>query len=112
MALANEERVRGRIEDWRRRLIDLSYRNRLINYGATRATTIEVETPDLETLVADPSSAKPWSFYLPPDEEEQEGEEDGSEGSAIVDELVIRAAREARGPRADEIVARGDLSAR
>jgi len=63
MAATNEELVRVRIEDWRRRLIDLSYRNRLINYRPTRATTIEIETPDLAMLLADPSSATPWSFY-------------------------------------------------
>jgi polyhydroxyalkanoate synthesis regulator phasin len=108
----SQEAVRGRIEDWRRRLIDLSYRNRLINYRPTRATTIEIETPELETLLADPSSATPWGFYFPPEEDEEEVDEAESEAAAIVDQLVIRAAHAARSPRADEIVARGELNAR
>ena len=35
MATRDQTLVHDRIEDWRRRLIDLSYRNRLIKYRAT-----------------------------------------------------------------------------
>lgn len=55
-----------RLEDWRRRLIDLSHRNRLIAYRPTKATTLEVVAPSLPELLADPDQQDPWSFYLPP----------------------------------------------
>ena len=112
MATHNEQLVRDRIEDWRRRLIDLSYRNRLIKYRATQASTIEIETPDLETLLADPTGGAPWNFYFPPEEDEEAVDEMESDATAVVDQLVIRAAQAARTARTDEIVARGDLTAR
>ena len=112
MSTRNEQLVRDRIEDWRRRLIDLSYRNRLIKYRPTQASTIEVEAPDIETLLADPSSGAPWNFYFPPEEDEDEVDALESDAAAVVDQLAIRAAHAARSPRSDEIVARGELSAR
>ena len=77
-----------------------------------RRMRIEIESPDLETLLADPGSGVPWTFYLPPEEDEDAADEMESEAAAVVDQLVIRAARAARSPRPDEIVARGDLNAR
>ena len=53
--------VDRRIEDWRRRLIDLSHRNRLIAYKATRATTLEIAAPGLDELLADPDRGVPWT---------------------------------------------------
>jgi hypothetical protein len=48
------ELVAARVDEWRRKLIDLSYRNRLINYKPTRASTIEIATPSLSVLLEDP----------------------------------------------------------
>lgn len=67
-----ERIIRARIDEWRRRLIDLSYRNRLIKYRPTRASTIEIESPDLEILLRDLGRTAPWRFYFPPEPEEQE----------------------------------------
>ncbi len=112
MEISSEDQpVRQRIDVWRRRLIDLSYRNRLIKYRPTTATTLEIESPDIETLFADPGGGVPWNFYFPP-EEEDEQDEQSEDAAAIVDQLVIRAAQVGRAPRANEIVVRGELGAR
>jgi Cdc6-like AAA superfamily ATPase len=96
--------VLDRIEDWRRRLIDLSYRNRLIRYKPTRATTLEIESPDLDVLLADRDRTAPWRFFFPPEpEEESAGEEE--DAASFVDSVVVTGAQRIdRSPRPDEIV--------
>jgi hypothetical protein len=43
------DRLTHRLENWKRQLIDLSRRNRLLNYKPTKASTVEVvdEVPQL-----------------------------------------------------------------
>ena len=65
--------VHARVDEWRRRLIDLTYRNRLIKYRPTRASTIEIESPDLQTLLGDLARTAPWRFYFPPEPSEPDG---------------------------------------
>jgi hypothetical protein len=100
----DDKLVLERIDGWPRRLIDLSYRNRLIKYRPTVASTLEIEAPDIQTLLADPGRGAPWRFYFPPEpEEKQAGSDD--DAATFVDELVVRAAQDAeRAPRPDEIV--------
>src|SRR4051812_17426460 len=96
--------TRDRIEDWRRRLIDLTYRNRLIRYRPTRASTIEIASPSLTTLLENPSRALPWRFYFPPElvEEEPTDEQDTA---AVVDEIIVQSRPVTqRPPEDDEIV--------
>ena len=80
----------ARIDDWRRRLIDLSHRNRLIAYKPTKATTLEVVAPRLEVLLGDLDRSEPWDFYFPP-EPEPEDEEELSDAARAVDEFIVRA---------------------
>ena len=86
-AEAIESLIKDRIEDWRRHLIDLSFRNRLINYRPTKSSTLEVQSPSIHELLADPERREPFDFFFPP-----ELGEDGatSEISAFpgVDEIV------------------------
>lgn len=106
-----ERIIRARIDEWRRRLIDLSYRNRLIKYRPTRASTIEIESPDLEILLRDLGRTAPWRFYFPPEPEEQE-EQLELDAATLVDQVVVRSVQESRPPQHDEIVVRGEESAR
>lgn len=110
-AEGGEHLVLERIEDWRRLLIDLSYRNRLIRYRPTKASTIEIESPELEKLLHDPGSGAFWRFYFPPDLPD---EELGSDDAAnFVDDVVVSQAQHAeRQPLANEIVVKGETSAR
>ena len=94
--------VARRIEDWRRRLIDLSHRNRLIAYKATKATTLEIAAPSIHELLADPDRGEPWDFYFPPEPEDEDGES-ASEAATTVDELVVRSQNRDRPRRPNEI---------
>ena len=105
--------VAERLEDWRRRLIDLSFRNRLIKYRKTKASTLEIEAPSLEELLADPGRPQPWRFYFPPEPEEEQGELvlDESDTAAFLDEVILKSAvHPDQPPQPDEIVVR-DLNA-
>lgn len=84
---AIESLVKGRIEDWRRHLIDLSFRNRLINYRPTKSSTLRVQSPSIHELLADPERREPFDFFVPPD---PEGDGVASESPAApeVDEIV------------------------
>jgi hypothetical protein len=96
------EKVQARVEDWRRRLIDLSYRNRLIHFKPTKASTLIIEAPAVDRLLADPASGHQWSFYFPP--ERVGTDEDGeSDAARILEERIVHDAAHAQ-PRPDEIV--------
>jgi hypothetical protein len=107
MATDAPELVAARLDEWRRKLIDLSYRNRLINYKPTRASTIEIATPSLEVILADPDRVIPWRFYFPPEVETDEAEDNRA---SLFDELVVRAAGKGRAPEPDEIVAANETN--
>lgn len=111
MSEIGERIVRERINDWRRHLIDLSYRNRLIKYRPTVASTIEIETPELEVLLADIGGSKPWRFFFPPEPSEDE-EQQEIDAATFVDEVVVRSVREGPAPQADEIVVKGEINPR
>src|SRR5919206_1359198 len=99
---ADPQHVARRIDDWRRRLIDLTYRNRLIKYRPTVATTLQVVAPSLVELIADPGRAAPWRFYFPP--EPRDDEVDESDTASTLDDAVLKAAHTSDRPRRpDEI---------
>src|SRR3954471_3478581 len=97
-----DARVEQRLEDWRRRLIDLSHRNRLIAFKATKATTLQITAPSVHALLADPARAQPWDFYFPPPPEESDEADDASTTASEVDRFALRSATH-RGRRANEI---------
>ncbi len=61
-------KTRVRIEDWKRNLIDLTRRNRLLFFSPGRRTTLHITGPSFteifQRLVVD---EKEWSFYPPED---------------------------------------------
>src|SRR3954453_6507154 len=94
--------VGARLEDWRGRLIDLSHRNRLIAFKATKATTLTIAAPSIHELLADPERAQPWDFFFPPPLDE-ETEDDTSDTASAVDRYALSAARPQRVRCANEI---------
>lgn len=105
--------VLARIEDWRRRLIDLSYRNRLIRYRPTTASTLEIAAPAVDILLADLGRTAPWKFYFPPepDDVESNASDDPdalvSDTATFLDARIVEEAQQVpHAPRADEIVVR------
>src|SRR5687767_2194042 len=88
--LAADAQVLARIEDWRRRLIDLTYRNRLISYKPTKASTLQIEAPSIYELVDGREEGARWGFYLPPEPPESD-EADVSDAADFVDETLLEA---------------------
>ena len=102
LAETDQRLVEGRLEEWRRRLIDLSHRNRLIAYRPTKATTLHIAAPSIHELLADPDRTQPWDFYFPPELEDEQGS--GGESAAdTVDELLIRSRARSRTRQPNEI---------
>ena len=66
------ERFKAILAGWRTSLVDLSGRNRLLNFRHTNAATLEIERPSVEELIE--GLERGWEFAPLPDEE-QDAEE-------------------------------------
>src|SRR4051812_12186131 len=95
--------VTARVHDWRGRLIDLTYRNRLIRYTHQKASSLAITGPDIGTILADPERSRPWRFYLPPEETADDGDDESDTGGFLRD-VVVGATERHRTPAADELV--------
>src|SRR5579864_7508074 len=61
-------RVTQRVEEWKRKIVDLSRRNRLLYFARTRGSTLKIKEPTLpEVFDRLVNSEKAWEFYMPPD---------------------------------------------
>jgi len=62
------QKTLSQIEEWKRRLVDLSRRNRLLYFKQTTSSTVRVEAPGLDEvfdrLVVE---ELPWRFFSPPE---------------------------------------------
>ncbi len=66
------ERLSGVVAKWRTSLVDLSGRNRLLNFRHTRAATLEITHPSAVALVA--GLERGWDFEHLPEEESEPGQ--------------------------------------
>jgi hypothetical protein len=73
--LEGRDRVLAQIELWRRELVNLTRRNRLLNFRPSKSSTLElvVEPDELSSVVEHVLAGKFWRFFEPP--EVAEGEE-------------------------------------
>lgn len=102
--------VRRRVQDWAKRLIDLSRRNRLLYYRPTKRTTLRLVAPDAieiaETLLAEGS----WRFYEPPEVDDAGSAESVSEALSLkparARELVTHHADRSELVRSLEVISR------
>jgi len=61
-------RVTQRVEEWKRKIVDLSRRNRLLHFARTRGSTLKVAEPSLPEIFDRLVNAeKAWEFCMPPD---------------------------------------------
>ncbi|MGW2339072.1 DUF3320 domain-containing protein [Streptomyces sp. NPDC001661] len=98
------ERLKAKLAGWRNSLVDLSGRNRLLNFRHTRSSTLGIAYPDAVELIEKIDSG--WDFAPLPDEEpEPEAEPQSSAarpGPGIVTQKttspqLLRALRNLRG---------------
>ena len=68
-------KLNTRIDEWKRKLIDLSRRNRLLFFTPTRSSSLRVIEPQpaevFRRLVV---TEKPWKFFIPPEENAEQEE--------------------------------------
>ena len=86
------DRLKAMLESWRTSLVDLSGRNRLLNFRHTKSATLEISTPSAQELVE--GLARGWDFAPLPDDEPEAGE-DGRPRDVVLAK---------KGERADGIV--------
>ncbi len=73
MAQLNSSPSMRRVEDWKSRLIDLTRRNNLLYFHATRRGNLPINKPDAETIFKElVIKKKHLEFWMPPEEEENQ----------------------------------------
>ncbi|WP_405769150.1 DUF3320 domain-containing protein [Streptomyces sp. NBC_00080] len=86
------DRLKAMLESWRTSLVDLSGRNRLLNFRHTKSATLEISTPSAQELIK--GLTRGWDFAPLPDEEPE-----ASEGIGSGDVVLTK-----KGDRTDGIV--------
>ncbi|MEV1091968.1 DUF3320 domain-containing protein [Streptomyces microflavus] len=71
------ERFKAILANWRTSLVDLSGRNRLLNFRHTKAATLEITQPSAEELIE--GLDRGWDFAPLPDEEPATEDSDGAQ---------------------------------
>lgn len=89
-----------RLGDWRRRLLDLSYRNPLIKYTSGKSGSLEITSPSPHALLGRLDDDNPHYFYYPPEEEPSHPAEAESDKGDLAHNTPQT---EAPGPSEDEI---------
>ncbi|MEQ9398187.1 MAG: DUF3320 domain-containing protein [Longimicrobiales bacterium] len=109
------DRIGNRLNHWKRQLIDLTRRNRLLNYRPTSASTVEIVDEDPHQIYRQLIGGEVFTFDPVPDPEaEEEGKEkddgdDGDDGTPEQDGDHDAVPREADDPDTGE-PAKRDLS--
>ena len=62
-----DPKMRARIEEWAKKLVDLSRRNRLLYYRAAKRTSLTFLRPDADRILARTIDGASHLFYRPPD---------------------------------------------
>ena len=92
--------VERRIEDWKQRLIDLTRRNRLLYFKPAQGSGLAIEAPAAAEVFQRLAIAeKPWTFWIPSDEDE---EEEADEEQTANEEVAANDADEEQELIADE----------
>lgn len=86
------DRLKVMLESWRTSLVDLSGRNRLLNFRHTKSATLEISTPSAQELVN--GLDRGWDFAPLPETEPEVGEGERPGGMVLAK----------KGDRADGIV--------
>ncbi|MEI8349821.1 MAG: DUF3320 domain-containing protein [Candidatus Omnitrophota bacterium] len=63
-------KMKLQIEEWKKRLIDLTRRNQLVFFNSTKKSTIEIKHPSFEDVFSSLFNEKKFSVWLPPKDDE------------------------------------------
>ncbi|MFF1308493.1 DUF3320 domain-containing protein [Streptomyces sp. NPDC058307] len=81
------DRLKTMLESWRSSLVDLSGRNRLLNFHHTKSATLEITAPSAQVLLN--GLGRGWDFAPLPDEE-LEADEGRGTGDVVLEEKDAR----------------------
>ncbi len=86
-----------RVDEWLRRLVDLSRRNRLLYHKATKRQSLDLLDPGAQEIVNQLLAGREWRFWLPPEPRDVDE-------TAEAEELLLDASEVVEHPRrANEI---------
>lgn len=77
------DRIGFKLEDWKRQLIDLSRRNKLLNYRPTKRTTVEVVDELPQMVLRQLLDGETFKFDPIPEEDETEDPEDPEDQESL-----------------------------
>ncbi len=81
--------VRKRVDEWKKRLIDLSRRNQLVFYKRNKGANLEISSPNVEEVFKSVFiENNDWKFYLPDESATLESREEEVEVHAATNEFV------------------------
>ena len=96
----NDQRLaacRLRVDEWLRRLVDLSRRNRLLYHKATKRQSLDLLEPGAQEIVNQLLAGREWRFWLPPEPSEVDDTAEAQELLLDASEVIVHPRR------ADEI---------
>ena len=76
MVTSSNQKVLSYLASWKKKLLNVGRRNRLINYRMSKTASIEIVAPSSDEFVSHLLSGKKWEFYLPPSKPEDATEEE------------------------------------
>ena len=76
MVTSSNQKVLSYLASWKKKLLNVGRRNRLINYRMNKTASMEIVAPSSDELVSQLLSGKKWEFYLPPNKPEDATEEE------------------------------------
>lgn len=62
-----QSKILLQIEEWKKRLIDLTRRNQLIYFNSTKKSNLEINHPAFEDLFSKLFNEKTFDVWLPPE---------------------------------------------
>lgn len=66
MANSPNDRVLAYLLNWKKKLLNVGRRNKLINYRMSKTASIEIVAPDSEEILSQLLLRREWEFYIPP----------------------------------------------
>jgi very-short-patch-repair endonuclease len=76
MANSPTDQVLAYLMNWKKKLLNVGRRNKLINYRMTKTASIEIVAPESEEILSRLLLGRKWEFYIPPRKPDDATEEE------------------------------------
>ena len=92
------------IQEWKKRLIDLSHRNRLIYFNPSNKTILEVIQPPLQDMLTRLVDEDRFNVWMPEEKDQDENDTDGSSKELFPEEPIITDVQTKKLPKDNDVV--------